>query len=156
MKNSNWIILAVLAIAGIGVYYFFSEKQKNDSQKIEENLLRATRNNWHSYVFIKQTQYKFSSLGGIESFDVPVQNNTDYLIDEVIVAVDYIKTSGETYKTENLTINNIPPHSVKTGRAPDSPRGTSIRANIIEAISRSMHFCFPSGSGGFSDQYFCK
>src|SRR5689334_79025 len=121
MKNSSWLIIALLATAGFGFYYLASNKQESDNQKF-------LRNNWPAYITRNKFEYKYSYLGGIDAFNIPIENNTDFLVDEVIVSIDYIKAAGGVYKTEKVTISNIPPHSIKSARAPESPRGTSIDA----------------------------
>ena len=147
--TKSWLWPIVIVILGIAAYFFFTHKQKEDD-------LKFLRNNWSSYIHTNNTNYMYSKLGGIDEFDVPVTNETDYLLDEVVVHVSYIKAAGGVYKEENVTISNIAPHSVKVGRAPSSSRGTSVEIKTTEIISRTMHFCYPSGSGGYSDPYFCK
>lgn len=156
MRNSNWLILGIIAIAGLGAYLFFDRKEKANLEKAQEENLKYLRNNWSSFIAVKQTQYIYSQLGGIRPFDIPVQNNTDYFLDEVIASVEYIKADGGTYKTEKIVVANIPPHSIKTSRAPESVRGISVKINITEAISRSLHLCYPLGNQSFDDPFYCQ
>ena len=149
MKNSTWLIIALFALGGFGFYYFNTNKQHSDG-------LKMIRNAWIKYIGVDKFHYQFSELGGVQPFDVPVQNNTDFIVDEIIVSVNYIKTSGEVYKTEKVTISNIPPHSIKSARAPESQRGTRVEVKIDEIISRSLHLCYPQGSGDYTDPYFCR
>jgi hypothetical protein len=148
-SSRTWLILAVLAIAATVIYFIISQRQREDN-------LRSIRNNWSSYIYVKEFHYKYSSLGGVDPFEIPVVNNTDHFIDEITISIKYIKASGGTYKTENIAINNIPPHAEKTALAPQSPRGTSVAADISEVISRSMQFCYPGIRRNLYDPYQCN
>ena len=115
--------------------------------------LSSLRNNWNAYIYTGETRYRFSLLGGIDAFDVPVRNDTDFLLDEVVIAINYIKKSGGLFKTEKLVITNVPPHSVKVGKAPDSPRGISVDLSISNIISRDMKFIYPGSRTNAMDPY---
>jgi hypothetical protein len=142
MKNSIVYLCSVLLLlAGCSTAY--------DSS-------REVRNNWASYIHTAKTEFKFSALGGIAPFEVPVKNNTDYFIDEVIVEVDYVKTNGNLYKSEKVTVRNIPPHSVKMGTAPKSPRGIDIDMRIVSVFSRDLKLAFPGNGMNPADPYLSR
>jgi hypothetical protein len=163
MKTSTtWLLIAVFFIVGISTYIYFTKQKEETIRKeqalveMQENHFRELRNSWARYIYPAKTEYVFSSLGGIDQFNLPIQNNTDYMIDEVDVEVSYIKTSGGVYKTETIAVQNIPPHTAKSGIAPKSTRGTSVDFKIVQVYCRSLNLCYPSGSRNFSDPYFCK
>lgn len=137
-------------------------EQKNaedEKKRINEAITAKNmtyRNNWKNYIKTGRSTYSFSTLGGIDAFTVSVYNNTEYMLDEVVVNVNYIKTSGDTYKTESVTINNVPANSYKTGTAPSSTRGTSVEIDIASVVSKKMHFCYPYDNGNPDDPHFCK
>jgi hypothetical protein len=150
MKSSKpWVILTVLAVTGMTTYFIISKKQ-------QDNKLRVIRNSWTSYIFINNAHYTYTVFGNVEPLDIPIQNNSDYIIDEVIIAIRYSKSPGGTVKTENVTINNILPHSIKTVHAPPALQGVAVDTDITEVVSRGLQLCFPSGSGGAGDLYFCQ
>ncbi len=122
----------------------------------KEDKLKTTRNNWSTFIYASSTQYQYSKLGGIDEFDIPIRNNTDYLIEEMKIKVRYIKEAGGVFKTEFVTLNNILPHSIKNVRAPKSNRGTSVDFEIVEVYSREMKFCYPQGGGDVLDPYYCR
>jgi hypothetical protein len=115
--------------------------------------LTDVRNNWSRYIYTGETHYTYSLLGGIDAFDIPVENNTNFILDEVTLSVTYIKKSGGVFKTERVSVSNIPPHSMKKVKAPDSPRGVSVDMGITNVISRDMKFIFPSSNGLPGDPY---
>lgn len=134
-----------------------SVNDRINAQLTEKN--RNYRNNIEKYVTARTNQYSYDELGGISNLDIIVTNNTEYLLNEVNVAVDYIKDSGGIYKTEIVTIFNIPAKQDKSTSAPESSRGTSVNANVMTITSKKLHICYDNR---FTtkveeiDPYFCK
>lgn len=138
-----------------------------EKDRINEQLTikkRNYRNNFEKYIRVSTNQYTYNELGGISNLDVIVTNDTDYVLDEVNVNVDYIKDNGDIFKSEIVTLNNIPAHQNKSASAPESNRGTSVEVRMDGITSKKMHFCFyaTNGIGTYSepenpnDPYFCK
>ena len=138
-----------------------------DKDRINEELTiknRNFRNNFEKYIKVSTNNYSYNELGGISNLDVIVTNETDYMLDEVNVNVDYIKDNGEIFKSEIVTINNIPAHQDKSASAPESNRGTSVEVRMDAITSKKMHFCFYATNGigtyvvpdNANDPYFCK
>lgn len=114
------------------------------------------RNNWKNLIRCDRGNYRAYSLGGNPNFQIPVQNNSDYVIDKITMSVSFIKDAGGVYKTEQVSLDNIPPHSVKYAVGPKSSRGTSVDIEMVEIFSRGMEFCYPRGNGDPFDPYYCK
>lgn len=116
------------------------------------------RNNWKNYIITSRNQYTYSEMGGISNLAVIVYNQTDKLIDEVQVRVDYIKANGGLYKSETVSVTNIGPTSSKSVFVPNSDRGISVKMEIESITAKSFHFCYPYGMDGNQnfDPYFCK
>ncbi len=64
-----------------------AEKDRINAELTEKN--RSYRNNIEQYVGASTNQYSYNELGGISNLDIIVTNNTEYLLNEVNVAVDY-------------------------------------------------------------------
>jgi hypothetical protein len=138
------------------------EKQKQD-EKDQKNAeltekYMGYRNNWSKYIVATNNSYTYAEIGGISDLEVIITNETDKIIDEVTVRVEYIKTNGSVFKTETVSVTNIGPNSEKPVSAPTSERGTSVRMNIEGITAKSFHFCYPYGMEGNKnlDPYFCK
>jgi hypothetical protein len=140
---------------------------ETERNRINEELTiknRNYRNNFEKYIRVSTNQYSYNVLGGISNLDVIVFNDTEYMLNEIIVNVDYIKDNGDIYKSESIIINNIPPYQNKSVSAPESSRGTSVDVRMDGINSKKMHFCFfvTNGIGTFSepefpeDPYFCR
>ena len=119
---------------------------------------RNYRNNWDRYIEAVAGSHKINPLGGVYDLEVVVQNQTDYPIDEVHVAVRYIKDNGGTHKVEYVTIYNVPANGKASMPAPDSSRGTSVEFEIGGIISKKMHFFYSPDVviEGKDDPYFRK
>jgi len=157
--NENGEIITVDSAATSAV-----DEERN---KINEELTiknRNYRNNFEKYIKVSTNQYTYSELGGISNLDVIVTNDTDYMLDEVNVNIDYIKDNGDIFKSEIVTINNIPAHQNKSASAPESNRGTSVEVRMDGITSKKMHFCFYATNGigtnsepeNANDPYYCK
>ena len=151
----------------IGVDSAATSVVDEERNRINEELTiknRNFRNNFEKYIRVSTNQYTYNELGGISNLDIIVSNDTDYMLDEVNVNVDYIKDNGDIFKSEIVTLNNIPAHQNKSASAPESNRGTSVEVRMDGITSKKMHFCFyaTNGIGTYSepenanDPYFCK
>lgn len=146
----------------IGVDSSATSVVDEERNRINEELTiknRNYRNNIEQYVGANTNRYSYNELGGISNLDIIVTNNTEYLLDEVNVNVDYIKDNGGIYKSEIVTIYNIPAKQDKSVSAPESDRGTSVEAKIQTISSKKLHMCYDNTfapKAGEIDPYFCK
>lgn len=163
-------VVAALFI-GLVIYASINSEQNNDeiptneyvAPAVEEDQLtlknRNYRNSIEEYVGAHTNRYTYNELGGISNLDIIVTNNTEYLLNEVNVNVDYIKDNGEIYKSEIVTLYNIPAKQDKSVSAPESDRGTSVNAKIESILSKKLHMCYDNTVApkvGDIDPYFCK
>jgi hypothetical protein len=107
-----------------------------------DTLKMQTRINITNLIQVTTNQYSINTFGGISNLDVIVTNNTDYTIDQITVAIDYIKQNDGIYKTEYLTFNNIPAHQNKSLSAPDSNRGLSVNLTKQTITAAAINLCF--------------
>jgi hypothetical protein len=131
-----------------------------DDSDSEECNKRAARNSVGSNVGVNTNKYTVDALlGGITNLEVTFVNNMDYKIDECEIQIEYLKENGSVFKTEYLTINNIPAHQDKTISAPDSNRGLEVNVKINFIKSKRLELCYSSLEApiaGDIDPYKCK
>ncbi len=144
------------------------EAKEKRRQAANEALTKKNmeyRNNWRKYVEPNTNRYRIDSWGGIYDLEIYATNNTDKIIDEVIVTIDYYKENGGLYTTKEVSITNIQPNSYGSAKVPNTNRGTRIETRISKITSRSLHFCYNSDyegsfsqgiSGNENDPWFCK
>jgi len=133
-----------------------AERKRINEEITAKNM--TYRNNWSKYIVCGNGDYKANSLGGIYDLEVLVDNKTEYPLDEVNVTVSYIKDNGGVYKTEDVTIYNVPENGRASMPAPDSNRGTSVTMEIKSITSKKLHFHYSAEVDieGKEDPYFAK
>ena len=70
-------------------------------------------------------------MGGISEVRLRLDNPTDQSFKSVLVRVTYVKANDNVHKTEDVYFYNVQAYSSPTQPAPDSNRGTDIRAKIV-------------------------
>jgi hypothetical protein len=147
-KKFNFIKYLVIAISllvflTIAVKIISEYNSNPDNPDLESDTLKMqTRNNITNLIQVTTNQFSVDAFGGISNLNVIVSNNTNYTIDQVIVAIDYIKKNDGTYKTEYLTFNNIPAYQNKSLSAPDSDRGLSVKLTKQTITAAAINLCF--------------
>lgn len=124
------------------------------SCKRHQDPLIELRNNWYAFISTEVPGYHFTGFENNQTVDVPVTNNTDYTIDEIVVSVNYIGKTGEIRHSEELTLFNVPPHSVRSVQAPYAPIGMAMDIEFRNITSKQMKFVYPGSSTDATDPYF--
>jgi hypothetical protein len=118
------------------------ERQRLALENAQEIINREYRNNWGKYIIHKTNKFKVGFFGGISELEITVTNNTENLVDEVVIKIDYIKESGDLWETKDVVVNNIQPGTSKTVKAPESSRGIQIKTRITSITAKSLSFCY--------------
>lgn len=147
-KRSNLgrvlIYLSIIALVLLCVFLYNAGVQKNDELKREERVnaeednKAEIKNNITSYVTADRSAYNYSELGGISNLSITVSNNTDYLMDNVKVKIDYIKPDGDIWDSKIVDFNMIDPQTQTTIKVPDTERGVKVEYQIIEIQSKVL------------------
>lgn len=110
--------------------------------KIEDILAirkEELRNNWQNFIKAELAEnFLYREIGGLFNIKIKVNNQSEFYFEKVIVNVEYIKSNGGLFKTEELVFNNINPNSWIILSAPDSKRGTTIRYYIKAVQSNDL------------------
>jgi hypothetical protein len=115
------------------------------------------RNNWTKYITTGKLDFKFKDDdGGIDPFNVPVYNNTNAMLDKVIVRIDYWKKDKKVVHSETVTVYNIPAGSVLNGKAAGYKKGNNAKAIITGITARKIHLCYPGNSYAPDDPFYCN
>ena len=161
--KTNYLKYLLIAAGILIVIAIISNKAASGTStattKEDDTQNRQIRNQINELIPIKTNQYTVDGWGGITNLNIIVKNNTDYTIDKITVAIDYIKKNGDTYKTEKLTFENIPPHQDKSLAAPDSNRGLSVNIKKQTITSTQLKLCYDASNilqVGNPDPYKCN
>ncbi|HEY6505970.1 MAG TPA: hypothetical protein VIZ28_18475 [Chitinophagaceae bacterium] len=89
-------------------------------------------------VSVVSNEYKKVAFGGIRNLELTVTNDSKYILDNVIVELQYLKPSEEPLKTESIEFRSVGPKATSTIRIPDTNRGIKVAYRIINIRSRQM------------------
>lgn len=135
-KIAIGLFVGIIAFMGWNAYDEAETRKENERR--EQEQLENIRNHITSYVIAERSTYQYSNLGGIYGLSIKVQNNTDYVIDKVVVKVSYIKPSGDIWKDKLVEFHYIEPRKMIENRVADEPRGVRIDYQIVSISSRSL------------------
>jgi len=157
----KYLLIGIFLIAFIAIGGTIISESNNQDINIsaDDSIQRQTRNNITNLIQVTTNQYSINTFGGISNLDIIVTNNTNYTIDQITVAIDYIKENGSIYTTEYLTFNNIPAHQNKSLSAPDSNRGLSVNLTKTSITASDLNLCYDNSftpAVGDPDPYKCN
>ncbi len=156
----GFFVIGCISAVGIVTYYEVSkEEDKLVKQEQKQEAEQHTRNTITTLVVANTNEYTSNGLGGISNLDITVSNKTNYIIDEVMVEVEYIKKNGGIFNVEKLVMKNINPNDTKSIRAPDSNRGRTVRVSIKSIYSKQLNLCYNNNmpiTPGNPDPFICK
>lgn len=136
------------------------QKEEERKRALEELTLknRNYRNNWANYFVVDRSSYNLGLLGGIHDLSLNFQNTTEYMADEMVATVTYIKANGVVWDRVDVVATNVPAFGAKTIGVPDMERGTSVRVEMKRVASKKLHFYVGDNyhSGNPEDPYFAR
>lgn len=142
----RWLFLLIVLIAlGLIGYFIYRKFQDWKYQNISQNPITTVtdprteiRNNLNSYIKVETNQYNYNEFGGISNLVITVANNTDYLIDNVMVNVIYLQGNCEVLDTKVIEFNYLGPQSKNPINVPNTIIGTCIKYEIVSIKSKAL------------------
>ena len=116
-----------------------SEGQRQKSVRDNAAPTIEKRTDISSQVSVMANEYKRRSFGGIENLQLTVVNSSNFILDKVIVELQYLKPSELPLKTEKIEFSAIAPNGSMTLKIPDSPRGIKVLYKITHVASDQFH-----------------
>ncbi len=86
-------------------------------------------------VSVKSNDYHKVAFGGIRNLQLTVYNDSKYILDNVIVELEYLKPSEEPLRTEQVEFRSVSPGGSMTIKVPDSNRGIKVNYKIKHILS---------------------
>lgn len=113
--------------------------ERNKTTRNDGNAAASsTKENISSLVSVKSNDYKRGAFGGIRDLQLTVSNNSNYILDNVIVELQYLKPSEQPLKTENISFNSVAPQGSMTIAIPPSKRGVKVAFRIVKIESKEL------------------
>ena len=88
-------------------------------------------------VTVQSNEYKRGTFGGIHDLQLTVNNNSNYLLDNVLVELQLLKPNDQPLKTDNIRFSPVPPNGSLTLAIPATSRGVKVAYKIIHVESKS-------------------
>ena len=101
-------------------------------------VTKAPVENISSKVFIRSNNYKTGSFGGIKDLQLTVANDSKYILDNVIVRLQYLKPDGEIVKEENIQFKSVSPNGTQTILVAKTNRGVKVSYKITKIESKEI------------------
>jgi hypothetical protein len=104
--------------------------------KSEPNFIETDHKDLRDLVSLQSNNYIRGAFGGIRGLELTVQNNSEYLLDEVSVELQIMKPSEQPLRTDIITFKNIGSNKSITVKVPDSQRGIRVDYRITNIESK--------------------
>lgn len=113
-----------------------AKEEIKDSVLIEDKA--SLRYKLRNQLTVQANDYKKGVFGGVYDIELTVHNKSPYLVDQVIVELQYLLSGKKVHKSELIYFKNIQPESSLTMEAPKSARGVEIKYWISAFDSRQL------------------
>lgn len=111
----------------------------------EEDKAKAARLQWRKTITASNSNYGIGVLGGIKGLEVVVHNNSDYMVDEAVAKVTYLKANGKEWKSVFVYTYGVRPHDSKSIPVTDVNRGKKVKVTLSKVVSRKMKLNYQEG-----------
>ncbi|MBS1607791.1 MAG: DUF4339 domain-containing protein [Bacteroidetes bacterium] len=108
-------------------------RQDNNNQPATKQL----NNSLMKQVSVASNDYKRGTFGGIHDLQLTVTNNSNYLLDNVVVELQILKPNDQPLKTDNVRFSPVPPNGSLTLAIPATSRGVKVAYKVVHVESRS-------------------
>jgi hypothetical protein len=115
--------------------YADDDGQRKKSIRDDTSPFNKKPVNISSLVSVKANEYKRRAFGGIQNLELTVNNSSNFILDKVIVELQYLKPSEQPLITEKIEFTTVSPNSALTLKIPDNPRGIKILYKITQIES---------------------
>jgi len=107
------------------------EQRTTQTRQDEPRQAAAPIGDISSQVSVKTNKYKTGAFGGIRDLQLTVINDSRYVLDNVIVEVEYLNNNDESVKSDRVFFKSVPPNGTQTIAVSKSNRGVKINYRIV-------------------------
>jgi hypothetical protein len=111
--------------------------EQPERETISEPAPKAAlkNNSLAKQVTVSSNDYQKVAFGGIRNLQLTVSNDSKYVLDNVVVELQYLKPSEQPLKTESIQFRSVAPGGTQTIRVPDTNRGIKVTYKITHILS---------------------
>ncbi len=107
------------------------------TKELENERKKIISENVYNYLKVDR-EYTYREIGGIDNLYVSIKNECEFKFENIVVLVEYVRTSGAIYQTKYLNFTNLKGYDEITKKAPDSNLGTSVRVSVVNVESSEL------------------
>lgn len=108
-----------------------------DNTNSQYSAAKQFSNSLMKQVTVQSNEYKRGTFGGIHDLQLTVNNTSNYLLDNVLVELQFLKPNDQPLKTDNIRFSPVPPNGSLTLAIPPTSRGVKVAYKIIHVESKS-------------------
>lgn len=125
---------------GVEINTATGERNKKTRNETEVSTTSASKpeNELTGLVSVKSNNYQRGAFGGIRNLELTLSNQSKYLLDKVIIELQYIKPNEQPLRSEKILFKSIPPRGVLTIAIPPSNRGIKVAYKIFSIESKEL------------------
>lgn len=113
--------------------------ERTRSTRGEANTTSVSKEEISKLVSVKSNNYKRGAFGGIHDLQLTVTNDSKYILDNVVVELEYLKPNEKPLKTDNISFHSIAPQGSLTIAIPSSNRGIKVNYKIVKIESKDLN-----------------
>jgi hypothetical protein len=117
-----------------------NKKSRNanaENETSEKNI--AVTDDILKSVSVKSNNYKVGTFGGFHNLELTVNNDSKFVLDNVMVELQYLKLSEQPVKIDHIRFQSIAPGGSLTIRIPDTKRGAKLAYKIIKIEPKDIN-----------------
>ncbi len=112
-----------------------------EARQVAEAQAKEAKRVWNREHFLEFVDaevlpgYTYRPVGGVSSGYFRFTNKSGYRLQNIVVAIEYIKSDGETYTVKQMDVGDLAANSSATAQFPSCGRGVRVHAstNHLEA-----------------------
>lgn len=120
-------------------------RQAQETLAAERRDQQRTWNREHFMEYVSANVlpgYEVGTFGGISGGYVQFSNNSGYRLQNVVIAVQYVKAAGDVYKTEYVPIDQLAAHQTTTQAVPNCDRGAQLNCFVYQLAVPGLDYTF--------------
>ena len=110
---------------------------RSDNNNNTQPATKQLSNTLMKQVSVVSNEYKRVTFGGIHDLQLTVTNNSNYLLDNVVVELQILKPNEQPLKTDNIRFSPVPPNGSLTLAIPATSRGVKVAYRVTHIESKS-------------------
>jgi len=115
-----------------------NSREGNAGNEVIEKSIAATPD-LSKLVSVKSNSYKLKAFGGFQNLELTVSNDSKFILDNVMVELQYLKMNDQPAKIDHIRFQSIAPGGSLTIRIPDNNRGAKLIYKIIKIEPKDIN-----------------